>query len=438
MLHVILLLTTAVLSFLFVKGKDYQSMSNDERYTVVGLTFWLCTLNFRANLIWQSTIILALLLIILWIIHRKKYNYHFIHGVFYGYFALHLLSAIWADNQSLEFHSINQYFAFLLVPLLLGTIQLKYSQLKVILIAFFRFMLLSVLISLACWVWQSLTLDIDLSQWLIVHKRSFMSQSAYNLVYAWTDHRHPTYNAIGIISAMAIGFQYLQLGKKTGIHIVESSLYTIASLLLIIVTQSRIGLIMWGIVLWMYLIYLFAHTKRARIISIAASIALALFGAFSIKENIQSFFKDDVRTTSYRAEFHYLEQNWRNIGGVGVGNTPLMYSTPEHAKAEGFDRYTLIDLRQNQFIGDWIQTGLIGLIFICAMYALLAWYWMRNKSMLALTLHAAALCVMLIEMYLYYSKGNFYFLAFNCLFLACISSKNSVISKDNDTAQIAK
>lgn len=355
---------------------------------------------------------------------------HKIYFFFFAYFFWHIISLLWTNTISAGLIRLGTYSLFLLIPLTFSSIQLSKNNVDTLFLLFFRFMGVFVLISLCCWVYQSSLLHVDLIEWLKIQKRVFAEKTAYDIVFAWTNYTHPTYNAISYLFGIPIGFYFLSKAwEKTKINLIEFVLYLLTTLLLVVVTQSRIALIGWALMTLIGTAYSLREKKKWLILLSAASAILFVVFIFLFKEKIGAFLSDPIRAQNYETAFYYIKSN--PIWGTGVEGIRTVMDSDAIAKSLGYP-FANVGLANphNQFVGDLMQTGIVGLLLVTAIIIYLFVLSIRKKDFLLFSFLLLFFLIMQMEMPFYLPKGTTYFLLFICLLVSRQTPEYKSSSKD--------
>lgn len=402
----------------------FKEANLETRFLYAFLSIWILALNFTIHLEWQTFILFALYAIYYGIRNKHFRIPDFMFWLAVMYFAWHLISLLWM----LEFSKgLNRllfvYLLFLLVPIVFCLVEIKQNMRDTILLLFFRFMFVFVGISLCCWIAQSVHLNMPITDWFVIKKAAFNGVAVYDYIFAWSNYYHPTYNAIAYLFALACGF-YMWQRKLDILHVntIELALYSCMSLVLVLITQSRIGIITWLLVFALGVVYLLRRHKKFIIFGIVISSIMLIIAMFFASSFIESFFRDPVRVQNFDTAFAYIKTNY--LYGTGVEGIRAIMDSEEFAHSIGYD-FAHVGLANphHQFVGDLMQTGLVGLLLSLAMTIYLFVISIKRRNYPLLVFMVIFFMIMQIEMPFYLPKGTMYFLAF--VFLLCPQSESS-------------
>ncbi len=388
------------------------------------LSIWILALNFTIHLEWQTFVLFALYAIYYGIRNKHFRIPDFMFWLAVMYFSWHLISLIWMPefNKGLN-RLLFVYLLFLVVPIVFCLIEIKQNMRDMILLLFFRFMFVFVGISLCCWIAQSVYLNMPISDWFVIKKATFNDIAVYDYIFAWSNYYHPTYNAVAYLFALACGFYMWQ--KKLDIsrvNTIELAIYTCMSLVLVLITQSRIGIITWFLVFVLGIAYLLRRHKKLIIFGTSLSFIMLVIAMYFASPFIESFFKDTARVQNFGTAFAYIKTNY--LLGTGVEGIRAIMDSEEFAHSLGYEfAYVGLANPHHQFIGDLMQTGIVGVLLSLAMTIYLFVISIKRHNYPLLVFMVIFFMIMQIEMPFYLPKGTMFFLAF--VFLLCPQSASN-------------
>lgn len=384
----------------------------EDKLVMGGLAVWAIASCFTRHMCIQFFCLFALTALIYAI--RKKY-FHIAGAwiyVFFAYFLWHALSLLWVDNVWQGFLQLRVYSLFIFIPLAFCCIKLTSEQKCTVMTWFFRALELYVLASVVTWIIWSCTNGIGLVEWLTTQKHLINYIPSYEIVYSWSNYIHPTYNGIPILIAMAIGFQ--NPGRKIGwntLHYAETGVFSVLALLVIVLTQSRICLIGWVIVAFIGILRMLNSHRKIQIAAGAAMVVACIITIALLFSQVKTFFNDPTRVQNFKTAEYCIEQH--TVLGSGIEGIRFEMDSDEIAQAIGYEHANK-DLANphHQFIGDWMQTGLVGMALSLAMFILLFVNSIKRRNYMLFVTLAIMLLVANIEMPFYLHKGVVQFLLF--------------------------
>jgi len=349
---------------------------------------------------------------------KKIYKFQTTHILFFSYFLVHLISLIWVTDLQSGIAKISTYTAFVTFPLAFSFFQLSKKELDWIIYVFFKVAFLFVVVSLLCWIFQSYTKQIPLLDWLIFHKKFFFVDiQSFTMVYSWSNYSHPTYNALIYLTAIVFGFYLTDKSRQTlRVKYFELAALITLSFLLNTVIQSRIGFANLTIISLLGFLWMIRHNGTLYKIYLANLIILSVLTPIIFNKQIASFFIDQNRKQLYITAFAYIKNNL--ILGTGVGGLAKIIESSDIAHSLGYQSACIhLGNPHNQFVGDLMQTGIMGLIALIAMITQILYRSLKTKNWILLGFMGFSISTMLIEMSLSLQKGIFFFVPVVCLLI---------------------
>lgn len=341
------------------------------------------------------------------------------------YFTVLAISYVWTIDKTEGATIIDDYLPFITLPIFFSIISLNKEQLDKILQVFVRAMSIYMCFSIINWISEAQIQQTNLLDWIVVGKKPINGNYVYNLIFSWTSYPHPTYNSIGYLFAL-IGAFYLFTKQESRFKIstLELISYLILTGTLVIITQTRIGLIAYGTIVSVGLGKIIWQLKQNWIkYAYVGAIALVItIGGISQRNKIDSFLNDPVREQNLKTAIVSIKE--KPILGHGVGSTRKIMDDEELAKKIGYP-YANIGLANphHQFLGDMMQAGIIGLINLCILIGIITYSSIKNKNWLYVMFIILFLLIMNIEMPLIMPKGINYFVVI-CMFLSMYNREN--------------
>ena len=301
-----------------------------------------------------------------------------------AYLLFSLLSIIWYETPP-PMHFIKHYYYWLTIIALFLLIKLSNNQLEEILKVLFHVGLLFVAVSLCVWLYEAHSFQHPISEWFWLPGRSKFSIGSdvpFTYIYSWTNYQHPSFVATGICLALTTGFWLC--GRKR-IGFIELIAMAIGTALLIDLTMSRVGIIIYLIALGLGTGYLLRKSRRV-LIGYAALITIGI--GFTIPICNLSSLKVDHNDS---ARIEMLKQGLSLIKAhplKGNGLESTLYN----------DEWTIQHLHlHNQFINDWAQSGIIRVLALLGIFLSAIYNAIRKRSFLIPALLLTYLPVMLID-----------------------------------------
>lgn len=360
--------------------------------------------------------LLGVISIINLIITRKAHKPHPIIYFYLGAYVIYVVGLIWSIDLNGGLSLLSTKLAMILFPVCFCFFNFKNEEtLKTIMLIFFRICLIFIVASLLSWLIQSIFLQIKPNAWILFEKKAFtLGIPVYQQIFAWSNYDHPSYIGIALSVGYILGF-FLAFEKKQNklsITFLELIIYSIGFLLLIIITQSRIGIVLFATIPCYFIslklkLYL-------RIIFWGLCISLSIYG---IQKKANTYKIDPVREQQYKIAASYIKEN--PIIGIGTGGIKQIMTNEANAKRVGYD-YLLepnTTYPHNQFIGETLHLGVLGILALLLVIVPLSYFAIKQKNHLLIILLICYLELMLIDMPIYHQRGTAGFFLFTTIFL---------------------
>jgi len=135
-------------------------------------------------------------------------------------------------------------------------------------------------------------------------------------------------------------------------------------------------------------------------------------------ETLRSFAADPVRDGLVRVATDYLRIDpWK---GCGLGGMTYDYvsSVVGYEFKSWWPQFDYVSFYpHNQFLGDWMQSGIAGLVLLCAMVVSLFYESIRQRNFIAFVYFLVVLVIMQIEMPFHILSGTTIIAFLSCFFL---------------------
>lgn len=333
------------------------------------------------------------------------------------YFLFNLLSYKWVEPSTINYKVIRIYFPFLYFAFAFLFVRFNANEIEHIIRAFYRFMFLFVIYTIITWRHEMLFLHISVKQWLIERPQYFTDKviTPYNIIFRWSYYPHPTYNGVCALFAL---FFAIHLGSKSKniSKILTIIIFTISILFLTIISQSRttgVGLI--AVILLGTGLYCI-KTRNYKLVYFATTILLSAITIYTFRDKTKNFIKDPERVHEYAVAIYSIKQ--KPMWGTGLGAIRNVLDSKEISNALGYSE-GLPDRGNphNQFLGDLMQTGVIGLVLVLLLFGILYYYALKDRNKLLLLFLVVYSLLALIEMPLNIHKGVILFLPFSLMLI---------------------
>lgn len=353
---------------------------------------------------------LTALFFITTLIYGIKSKHFKIHPLFYfafGYYIFQLIGLTWTINFVEGFKYIGKGLSYLLLPLAFSFFIITTEERNLILRTFFRFLMVYVFMCIIAYLFQVLYIDTDYLVGFALKKHYFglslYPLQYYDMVAGWSGYSHPTFISFILCLMLGVGF-YLWKNEKHLINRIsnfEILFYAFLSFLLIIFLQSRIGMILMPVSIFLIVLYNFRKQKLVLIFLLILSlISLVLIYLLFIKDHLE-YFVDPIRIHQTDIVVSYIKNHfWL---GTGTGGMKIIN--------QGFPT------AHNQLLGELFHLGIGGLIVFLALFLASFYYGIKNKNYILLYFMILITLLMQIDMPFSVQKGITYFTLFIGLFI---------------------
>lgn len=351
---------------------------------------------------------------------RKDWKIKFPPLLFFAswiYFIWLTISMTWTQNESEAMRYFNRIvpiasysFAFLFINLS----EKNYHQL---LLLFWRVVCVACLLTIASGIYCAQQLGFDFSEFIQFKKATILHHHVYNLLYSWSGTGHPSYNALWFIAGLACSFFLKDHHLITRLELICSCLLI---LFVVMITQSRIGYVMWAITTFSGIVYLLRHHKIALWSTLSVVGLIGLGVGITHTDMIRSALADPTRVLLIQIASDYLHADpWK---GCGLGGMTYEYleSVIGYEFKSWWPQYSYATTMypHNQFLGDWMQSGIVGLI-VCIGWLVCGFYdAIKQHSYIGITYLACVFFFMQIEMPFHFLGGSTIIAFFLCLVLS--------------------
>lgn len=389
----------------------WRDLMTYERILTLALASFFIVINYEFSLAFLVSAIFAGAVALYFFHKRIIYRPNLFYTLLFVYVLINAISLFWTSNLTFGIDYLKQLSPLMYVPLLFCFFRLDKKQFDLIALFVFRSMMFYAVYSICSWAVESRFLQYPLEDSFVLSKYSINGFAPYDVVYAWTNHMHPTYNGLSLIFALGIGWYYMirnDIRDKVGYF--ELIFYIVLTLLLLILTASRFMLVVWVLVNFWGFLFLIRKKRKLLITVSFLSLIFIFLSTFIFYSNLVRFINDPTRISFYKVAFESVEENiWHGVG-LGAMTDYIHKDNPNFAPLglsadDDFPHFH----PHNQIIGDLMQTGIFGLLSILFIIAALLYKsfvkcdWLLGTNLLVYIL------LMCIEMPLIYPNGIFFF-----------------------------
>lgn len=418
---VISLAALSVPFFMYLFSRHFRTLETDRKVLLFGLALLTSTIVHRLRCFIDTQFVFFLTTIVYFILDRNR-TYRrplWEYWIVPLYIVWNLITLAWTPDLHYGKKFAGNFLPMVTYPAMFLAFTLSVDERNEIMKLYWRIALMAVLLSFLSCIYEVTVIRHQVSELFHLQITMFkdnifidgVEQFPFNMLYAWNGMGHPSFNAIWAVAAAVTGFF---LVKHCVISWVEFFFGEFVILLLQFIAQSRIGIVMVLIVFVLSTFYLLWQHRKV-VYSLIAVGLLLVVAAFMLRPDFLYPYMNDVeRNRLWNAAFDFIRIY--PFTGTGLGGTMHEYvSSVIGYPWPGlcFDNI----YAHNQFIGDWMQSGLVGFIFAVSMVILTFVMSIRRRSYSAFVFSVAILLLMLIEMPLRFLQGSTLIPFFLCLFL---------------------
>jgi O-antigen ligase len=398
---------------IFLKNRIRPLITKDRLLSFV-LSVFAISLFFGNNFILYATVLFIAtaipIIIHSTIIEKKKLTKPQL--IVYCWLAVYLVRVVWllmSNDIHYGLKWLDTCLPMLLFPIIIQYLSLSERIIKTVLTVFVHFALLFCTLSLLSVAYYSFTTPVDIKEWLL-HPKNY-----YPLAFKWTNYAHPSFLCIIYLFALPVGL-YLKRKYHT-VSTTKIIILIVVEAAVIAFTGSRIGIIIFPLLLLLMLLY--SVLWKRKIITAGLAIALISITAIilSLSENqFTDRFKDPIRTQLWETTLFSIKE--KPLLGVGTGGMKAVLASSELAEKLDYPAQLASSYPHNQYLGEIMHFGIIGAIPLFATLIYLLIIAICRKNFLLLSLMVILFVFMITEMPFDLHKSINYFLFLTNLFMA--------------------
>lgn len=315
------------------------------------------------------------------------------------------ISMTWSQNASEATRYFNRLVPLASYSFTFMFIYLSEQNYRQLILLFWRVVCVACLLTIASGIYEAQRLGFDFSDFIQFKKTMILGTPVYDFLYAWSGTGHPSFNALWLMAGLACSFFLVDRHCITRFELIISCLLI---LFVVIITQSRVGSVMWSLITLAGVIYVLRHHKYALWSTLSILGLISLCVGITQIDLLRSIYSDPARLSLVKISSDYLHVDpWK---GCGLGGMTYEYLEsvigyefkswwPQYA-------YSTTMYPHNQFIGDWMQSGIVGLIVslgwvVCGFYTAI-----KQHNYIGVAYIAAVFIFMLIEMPFHFLGGT--------------------------------
>jgi O-antigen ligase len=308
--------------------------------------------------------------------YSKERNRFFLFLLIFFYF-FHLLSLLYTENFRPGTFDIQMKLSFLLIPLFLTGIPKNSIDLDKILNSFIIGTLVAAILCFFIAIWNSL--DFDSGKIIFDVQPGENYWENFFLYERFSVFHHPSYFAMFILFAIAIGFYYLKPNNDSFFgnrFIVITMVFLSVTLFLL---SSRAGLLAWFILIIVFsFTYIQKRTRKSYRLAIPFVILAGVFSLLLINISRYNTVKEEFKVYE-----NYTQESIKSSIGTrivlweeavqiikrnfffGVGQGDIKMELHRQAKKQGYSQIVEKNLNiHNQFLETFVGLGVGGVILL--------------------------------------------------------------------------
>lgn len=411
-----------------IGSRLWQETKDPYRRWLIGgmTTFFISTLYSMPVMIYSAALFFFIAIVYA-VKERKVYRPHWLFYLFMLYFLVHLVSLLWSVDRVYGWSRLAIYIYFVAFPVVFLFFQWSRREIKAMLVIFFRAALLMACLSIVVWIFEVADMDVPFARWFYFQKGVIGTTHPAHYMLDWLGFDHPTFVMISLCTAAIVGvFLYFSERRHNvpSIRWFDLLIFLAVAVVVSLVTVSRVGTLVLMGVIFLAITWRLYYVKKiwAWLLLFLGAVAM-IFSLYAVKLGMIS--NDVERLRLYEVAFAEIEKS--PILGTGVGG---MLNVIHTARADEAHLGVLINKHpHNQFVGDWMQTGVLGLVALVALFLSLLYVAIRYQNGLLLAFLFMFLPNMLIDMPFIGFKGTVQFVPFVCLLLQQIYAHGQWVVK---------
>lgn len=374
--------------------------------------------------------LLFLVMVVVYLIKNKGKTFHSLSALHYlliAYVIWNGISIMWSNNPSYGLHLLQRFAPLILFPICFQCFRVSNRIFHLLLKVFWQAAFIACLLSFCSSIYVLLYLDTSIFDIFTLHKAQIHGYCCYNILYAWSAMPHPSYNAIWLLFATLTNiylFEHKQITQT------KYTIHWIVTILLVVLSQSRIGIVMEIIAFICWIIYHFRFKKV--VLAIISSIIFVgpLVAYFVTPQIFEQFLGDPIRIKLLEvATYHIKLHPWLGCGLGGMTSEYLCATIPNFP----FGQYPHF-YPHNQFTGDWMQSGLPGMLLITSISIVFLIISIKKRNYPMIAFWLCIIPFMLIEMPLRFLYGNLSIVIMTSFWLTQMPTSDTIANRSSNDA----
>lgn len=401
----------------YASTKEFRQLGWQTQLSSIGIALMLSTIVFCPYSYLHAQILFFVFTAIEYLSRKNRHIQcpPLFHIACWIYFIWLTISMAWSNNSDEAVRYFNRIVPLASYSLAFTFICLSEQNYRQLLLLFWRVVCIACLLTIASGIYESQRLGFAFSDFIQFKKTMILNMHVFNLLYAWSGTGHPSFNALWLMAGLACSF-YLK--DKRSITYTELVASCFLIFFIVIITQSRVGSVMWFIITLSGFIYILRHHKYILWTSLSLLGIISVCFGITHVETLRAIYSDPIRLALTQIATDYLRvEPWT---GCGLGGMTYEYleSVIGYEFKSWWPQYNAATIYpHNQFLGDWMQSGIIGLVVLLNLLFCGFYEAVKQHNYIAVSYLLALFFFMLIEMPFHFLGGTTIIAFFLCFVL---------------------
>ena len=408
----------ALPAIVYLCRRDFRALRWQEQLQSVGIVLMLSTIVFRPPVYLHVQLVFFVFTALAFIFDKKK-KWNEQPMFFYAswlYVIWLAVSMLWTHHNDEAVRYLNRIIPLVSYSFCFAFIRLSNHNYRMLIRVFWCVTCIACLLTIGSGIYEAERMGIDFTEFIHFKKGYINGLYVYNILYAWSGTAHPSFNALWIMAGLACSFYLLDRHMISTFELLCSCLLM---LFIVIITQSRVGTIMWSLVTLFGVIYVLRHKKYALWSTLIFLGIVSLAVGITQLDILRSIYADPARAKLTQIALDYLRIDpWKGCGLGGMTYDYLQSVIGYEFKSwwPQYDAPTMYP--HNQFLGDWMQSGIAGLVLSLGLVISGFYDAIRQHNYIGVAYLTAVFFFMLIEMPFHFLGGTTIIAFFLCFVLS--------------------
>ena len=415
---VISLCFLALPAVVYLCKKDFRTLRWQEQLQSIGIVLMLSTIVFRPSVYLHVQIVFFTFTAVAFFFDKKKkwQTQPLFYYACWLYVIWLAVSMLWTHHNTEAARYLNRIIPLVSYSFCFAFIRLSNTNYRALIRVFWCVTCIACMLTIGSGIYEAQRMGFDFTEFIQFKKSLVNGQYVYDILYAWSGTGHPSYNALWIMAGLACSFFLLDRRMISTFDLLFSCLLM---LFIVIITQSRVGSIMWSLITLFGVIYVLRHKKYALWSTLIFLGIVSLAVGITQLDILRSIYADPTRAKLTQIAVDYLRMDpWKGCGLGGMTYDYLQSVIGYEFKSwwPQYDAPTMYP--HNQFLGDWMQSGIAGLVLSLGLVISGFYDAIRQHNYIGVAYLTAVFFFMLIEMPFHFLGGTTIIAFFLCFVLS--------------------